>query len=130
MALLLTPHHSPPSTPYPPLSHTRPALTVEQAVAWQLDHHPGFIHSFMSSVRFAPITGQHDKWAQLAQRPDRILLVAASRDPIILAGEVRADAERLMGSAKVEFRVVEAAHDFPITDSAEVAGFVCEFWGL
>lgn len=84
----------------------------------------------MSSVRFAPITDQQDKWAKLVRLSGKMLLVAATRDPIIIADEVREDVERLVGKEKVEFRVVEAAHDFPITDPAEVVEYLCEFWGL
>jgi hypothetical protein len=118
------------SRPPKPLSYIRPNLTVDAAVVWQLNNHTGFVHSFMSSVRFAPITGQQRHWSKLSQRQNKLLIVAGTRDPIIIADEIREDAEQLLGKEKVVFRKVEAAHDFPIVESEEVVRLVCEFWGL
>jgi pimeloyl-ACP methyl ester carboxylesterase len=121
----------PPSTlPYPPLSHVRPSVRPEQGVAFQLKHHPGFVTSFMSSVRFGPITGQHANWAQLSQRKDKTLLIAGTRDPVIIASEVKEDAERLIGAVNLDYKELDAAHDFPVTESTDVVRLVAEFWAL
>jgi hypothetical protein len=112
-----------------PLSKSRPNITVDHAVAWQLGAHKGFVHSFMSSVRFAPITGQENCWRKLGKREDRILIFAGETDPIIIPSELREDVENLVGEGKVEFRLLEgAAHDFPVTNSREVVEGVWNFW--
>jgi surfactin synthase thioesterase subunit len=92
----------------------------------------------MSSVRFSPITGQDASWKQLgavlqapaSRHPGKILFFVGAKDPIIIPDELRPDAEALLGSEKMEWRVVEGAHDFPITESAEVVRDIVEFWGL
>ncbi|KAI9732074.1 MAG: hypothetical protein M1818_007669 [Claussenomyces sp. TS43310] len=113
-----------------PLSKTRPDLTVVAAVRWQLRAHQGFVHSFMSSIRYAPIVGQHESWRRLGLRDDKTLIFAGTTDPIIYVEELRDDAEATVGKDKIEYRVIEGAHDFPITNADEIVGIVCDFWGI
>jgi hypothetical protein len=84
----------------------------------------------MSSVRFAPVTGQEAAWKRLGLRADKVLFFAGRTDPIIIPEELRPDAEALLGREKVEWRLIEGAHDFPITDSGRVVREICEFWGM
>jgi hypothetical protein len=113
-----------------PLSKTHPDITVEASVAWQLEDHIGFTHSFMSSIRFAPVTGQQATWKRLGLRPDKTLFFAGRTDPIIIPTELKSDAEALLGKEKVEWRLIDGAHDFPITDSARLVDEMCAFWGM
>jgi pimeloyl-ACP methyl ester carboxylesterase len=100
-----------------------------QAVKWQLRNHRGFVPAFLSSIRYAPITGQEDNWRRLRDATsNKILLIAGTEDPIVLAKEVREDAEKLLGKGRVVFHEVDAAHDFPVTDSVEVVDAILEFW--
>jgi pimeloyl-ACP methyl ester carboxylesterase len=126
---MLTPLARSRNPDFAPLSRARPDLTVMQAVQWQLRNHRGFVPAFLSSIRFAPITGQEASWRRLRDAGTaKILLVAGREDPIVLAREIREDAEALLGEGRVVYREVDAAHDFPITDSAEVVGAILEFW--
>jgi hypothetical protein len=84
----------------------------------------------MSSIRFAPVTGQQESWKRLGLRPDKTLILAGRTDPIIIPQELRPDAESLLGREKVEWRLIEGAHDFPITESGRVVGEICGFWGM
>jgi pimeloyl-ACP methyl ester carboxylesterase len=84
----------------------------------------------MSSVRFAPVTGQQQAWKRLGSRPDRTLIFAGRTDPIIFPRELRPDAEALLGPEKVEWRLIDGAHDFPITESQRVVKEICAFWGM
>jgi hypothetical protein len=84
----------------------------------------------MSSVRFSPLTGQQSVWKRLSLRPDKVLFFAGKTDPIIIPQELRPDVEDLLGREKVEWRLIEGAHDFPIIESGRVVGEICAFWGL
>jgi hypothetical protein len=69
----------------------------------------------MSSVRYAPVSGRQAAYERLGLRKDKILIIAATHDPIIVAKELKVDAEGLLGPEKVEWRVIDGAHDIPIT---------------
>ena len=84
----------------------------------------------MSTVRFAPVTGQQAVWKRLGHRPDKVLFFAGRTDPIIIPQELRHDVEELLGREKVEWKLIEGAHDFPITDSGRVVRDIVEFWGM
>jgi len=84
----------------------------------------------MSSIRFAPITGQNVAWKRLGLRNDKILIIAGSKDPIIFHEELKEDASEALGNEKIDWRVIEGAHDFPITDADEVVANICKFWRL
>jgi surfactin synthase thioesterase subunit len=85
----------------------------------------------MSSMQYAPITGHEAEWERLGrQRKDKILIVGGSIDPLIIAEELHADAKRLLGADKVEWKLIDGAHDFPTTNSLELVREICRFWGL
>jgi hypothetical protein len=120
-SIILPPTHNRPYPSYPPTTRTTttpsPATpTVETAVRWQLDHHLGFPHSFMSSIRFAPLTGYQEAWKRLGCfLPGKILIFAGTTDPIIIHHELRTDADTLLGREKFEWRVSGGAHDFRLS---------------
>lgn len=47
--------------------HWRPGVSVSAVVAWQLDHHAGFVPAFLSTMRHAPIYGPQEHWAVLGE---------------------------------------------------------------
>ncbi|KAI9757723.1 MAG: hypothetical protein M4579_003348 [Chaenotheca gracillima] len=112
-------------------------------VDWQIEHHQGFLGSFMSSIRFAPVTGQEDDWRRIGARlsaqkgegnelgldQGKVLLVLGEKDLAIPKDEVRPDAvEALGGEENVVVKVVDAGHELPITRSDELVGCIVEFW--
>lgn len=69
-----------------PLSKTRPDVTVASAVGWQIQHHKGFVKSFISSIKYSPVEGKKETWAtwrQLALRKDKTLIFAGATDGIV-----------------------------------------------
>lgn len=110
------------------LSKTRPGVTVASAVTWQVEKNEGFVRSFVSSIRFAPIKDQRDTWMKLRGRDRKVLIIAGSKDSIVVAEELKADALDAIGEDGLEWRVVEGGHEFPITYGAEVASIVWEVW--
>jgi pimeloyl-ACP methyl ester carboxylesterase len=72
------------------LSKTRPLLTVAAAVKWQLDHHRGFVHSFVSSIQNSSIERTPERliaWGRLGRRKDKVIIIAGAADPIIIPSE-------------------------------------------
>lgn len=139
-----TPAVEEPQTLFP----LRPWVTVAKASQWQIDHHKGFIPSFISSIRHAPITRQHGCWSiigarlsrqkansadKLAQElglvPSKVLVILGKQDPVVIAEETMEDASVAFGSGNVEFVLLPAGHEVPVTMGKEVADAVLEFWG-
>lgn len=130
-----------------PLFANRPSISVADAVNWQLQHHPGFLPSFISSIQHAPISSQHERWKILgarlaAQRADphdaakaahglrerKVLLVLGADDGVIIADELSADAKTVLGEDGVEIKMIKAGHDLPISESGAVLGAILAFW--
>ncbi|KAK5534889.1 hypothetical protein LTR23_008564 [Exophiala sp. CCFEE 6169] len=119
------------------LSKARPHVTVEKAVLHQLDHHPGFVPAFISSIRYGPIRTEHDRWRIVGERlsqqnkengtQKKVFIVLGATDPIIIKQELEEDARELL-SENVEFAVFDAAHDVPITKGKEVVEAILDFW--
>ncbi|PBP27198.1 hypothetical protein BUE80_DR001897 [Diplocarpon rosae] len=113
------------------LTQSRPGSTVANVVQWQLEHHRGFVRSFVSSMMFSTIEGPRPLWRALGERVGRVLILAGEEDPVIRAGELREDAEDAIGKERIDFRIVAGGgHEFPITMPAVVIREVSEFCGL
>lgn len=113
-----------------PLSKDRPGVTVASVVQWQVENHEGFVRSFISSIRNASIEGQREKWARLGERKDKTLIVVGFSDSVIVHDELKEDAFGAIGEEKIEWRVIDAGHEFPITKSEEVVAEISAAWGL
>lgn len=111
-----------------PVSLRYPNVTVLSAIQWQIQVHAGFLNSFMSTVRHALEIGQPEAWKRLRLRKDKILIIAASHDPIIKAEELKEDAMEVLGADKLEWRLIDGAHDIPITDARKIVSEICGFW--
>ena len=141
-----------------PISKFRPHVTVSSVVAWQVDHHPGFIRAFLSTIRNAPIYAPQEDWKVLSkilearrQRSTRkaritdaaaddaesreagldggkICLLLGRDDGVIVVDETIEDAKAVLGQDGVEFLALEGGHELPITSSARVAESIEDFW--
>jgi pimeloyl-ACP methyl ester carboxylesterase len=72
------------------LSKIRPEVTVAAAVQWQLDHHDGFVRSFVSSIKYSSIERKPEtvaSWRKLGLRNDKVIIMAGSTDPLIMPSE-------------------------------------------
>jgi len=99
----------------------------------------------MSSIRYGPITAQDHDWTRIAQglaaqnattnrdvedaglQNGKVLIVCGEHDAIIVKEELMQDATRVL-QGNVEFRLVDAGHEFPITRAGEVVGCIMGFW--
>ena len=100
------------------------------AVQWHLQSHPGFVRSFLSSIRYAPISGQVEEWKKLGLRKDKTMIFAGTTDPIIIPDELKMDAEALVGKDKIDWHLIDGAHDIPVTESEKICDRIAKFWGL
>lgn len=101
----------------------------------------------MSSIRHGPITEQHEDWRKIGQRlaaqnvttekgtenvglqNGKVLIICGQNDPIIVKDELVEDATRVLGD-NVEFKIVDAGHELPITKSQDVVAHICKFWNI
>lgn len=126
------------------LSRAHPNVALLSAVRWQTLNNPGFVNSFMSSIRYAPITGQQATWKRIGlslsekttPQPEvlhkkKLLIMAGRTDPVIIAEELKEDIYDQLGEPELyQWEVVDGDHNFPSQKSAEVLRILGEFWGL
>jgi len=128
-----------------PIFPERPRISPANAVAWQVDAHPGFLPSFISSIKHAPIANQHDRWRligsrQAAQRASaepekaqgleegKVLVLLGKQDNVIIASEVEEDGTKALGKENVKMVKLEGAHDLPIVNAKGCVDAINEFW--
>lgn len=105
---------------------------VLKFVNWQVEHHAGFVSAFMSTLRFAPMLGQHIAWAKLAHRkPKTVCLIFGEGDEIVNEEDYREDVAPLLGGDDhvVWAKSVGGRHDFPMVHPEETLKRIFEFWG-
>ncbi|KAL4885904.1 Alpha/Beta hydrolase protein [Aspergillus karnatakaensis] len=125
------------------LSRSYPGVTVPAAVQWQVNNHSGFVHAFVSSMRYGPILSQRQResWVRLGQHlskpnglgagdqpadgltSDRVLVMCGQADSIIIENELREDVKATLGE-DVSFKSFPAGHEFPSTKYDEVAQII------
>ncbi|KAH6606638.1 c6 and c2h2 transcription factor [Trichoderma cornu-damae] len=110
------------------------AIPLEQHVLtyvrWMVLHHAGFIPSFMSSIRHAPLTDQHDSWRLLARRrAGTTMILLAENDELIDLNDYERDALPLVGGKdNVVWKVLPGTHDFVMTHSDYILKELEQLW--
>lgn len=105
-----------------------PYSTVGAVVDWQIGNHEGFVPAFISSIRYAPVHGEHERWRILGRNVregrgslKKVHVVLGETDPIIVKGEMMKDASESLGSENVEFEVVQGAgHEVAIERADDI----------
>lgn len=125
------------------LSREYPHLNVPASIVWQVDHHIGFVHAFMSTMRHGPIFRKHqwNNWARLGEYlsaqnsgssenrgpkglpSDKVHILCGNTDAVIIKDELVTDATAALGGNAV-FKFYEAGHEFPSTRYDEVASYI------
>jgi len=113
------------------LSKSHPDITIDAAVNHQVHNHQGFVKAFMSSIRYGPIQRQHELWRRigrtLKEKDKMAFVILGERDPIINVHELREDALDVL-DGRVQFVVLDAGHEVPISKGPKVAQHIWEFW--
>ena len=125
------------------VSTRRPGLTVSAVMDWQVRHQRGFVHAFMSSIRYAPIYEQREDWLALggllaARREGTssppglsgglVLLVLGQTDPVIVKEELIHDATEVLGEEAFEAVCLDAGHEVVMTQGERISRVVRRFW--
>lgn len=99
-------------------------------VRWMALHHTGFIPAFMSSIRWSPLTDQHESWKLLARRkPGSTMVLLAQNDEIIDVKSYEREGLPLMGGKEnVIWKVLPGTHDFVMTHSERILKEMDELW--
>ncbi|KAK7432705.1 hypothetical protein QQZ08_000564 [Neonectria magnoliae] len=120
------------SDPAPGEAATGLEHRVLEYVRWMVIHHAGFVPAFMSSVRYAPLTEQHESWAKLANRkPGTTAIILAQSDEIIDLEDYCRDGIALVGGKEnVLWRELPGGHDFVMTHAANIVKELEEMWGI
>lgn len=118
-------------------------IDIPRIVQWQFDHHKGFMHSFINTIRHGPYMYQHSEWegicnvikGEIRSRSGlfngKILVVFGDTDGVVVEKDVSADLSKMIGgSDHITFRSVPGGHGFPIPSCEEVIKHISEFWGL
>ncbi|KAH9217342.1 Alpha/Beta hydrolase protein [Leptodontidium sp. 2 PMI_412] len=113
-----------------PVSRKYPGITVIEAQRWQIKAHEGFFTSFMSTGRHAPYANEHETWKRLGLRKDTILIVTATKDPIVNPDELKEDATEVVGEERLEWALIDGAHDIPVTHPKKIVAAVLRFWKM
>ncbi|OAQ92001.1 alpha/beta hydrolase [Purpureocillium lilacinum] len=124
---------------------SRTGVRVGDVVKWQLAENDGFVGAYMSTIRNAPIYGQHEKvWVRLSDElarrrgPERdipagleggrICLILAEKDPIVVKEEWIEDSRAVLGQDGVDVHVVGGGHEIAISKGREVADVAMTAW--
>ncbi|KAK0633125.1 Alpha/Beta hydrolase protein [Immersiella caudata] len=123
------------------LSTRMPGLTVSAVMNFQLLHHEGFIHAFISSIRHAPIYEQQKDWLALGRilaarrverlpglRGGRVLFLLGKSDSVIVREELIHDATALLGEDAIEAISLDCGHEIVMTEGESLSRLVTEFW--
>ena len=128
-----------------PIFPDRPAISIAKAVAWETDAHPGFLASFISSIKFAPVSFEHERWRLIgrqcearraSEEPDeirgltenKVLVILGAQDPVIDANETEEDATAALGKDNLEVVRLRGAHDVPVVNSSGCVDAILDFW--
>ncbi|KAF9880025.1 hypothetical protein CkaCkLH20_02836 [Colletotrichum karsti] len=105
---------------------------VREYVPWMVTHHAGFVPAFMSCVRHAPLTDQHETWRALGRREKGTTAVLIGRtDEVVDVEHYAKDGLPLLGGEeRVLWRILPGGHDFVMTKTEHIMHEIDAFWGL
>lgn len=129
-----------------PIFPDRPKISIANAVAWQVDAHPGFLPSFISSIKYAPVSYEHERWRIIGRRctarrgsaepgnmsgldENKVLIIFGAQDPVIIADETEEDATAVLGEENVKAVRLQGGHDVAVVNSKGCVDAIMEFWG-
>ncbi|RDW69082.1 alpha/beta hydrolase [Aspergillus mulundensis] len=125
------------------LSRSYPHVTGPAVMSWQVNDHGGFVHAFVSSMRYGPILNgrQRKTWERLGRYlskqkalsaaeqesnglpSGKVVIMYGVDDTIIIGDELLEDAKATLGN-DVVFKEISAGHEFPSTKYDEIAQII------
>jgi hypothetical protein len=123
------------------------AEDVQAATLFQINYNTTFIRSFISSVRFGPLSGQLAVWQRIGSKLDaqrskkndseaqrngfagnKVLVLLGSKDAIIPRNEVEPDIKEALGKRNVKLAIFDAGHDLPVKMAEKTTEKIWETW--
>ncbi|KAK5988653.1 hypothetical protein PT974_10139 [Cladobotryum mycophilum] len=112
---------------------------VGDVMEWQLEANGAFAHTYLSTLRHAPVYGQHDGiWKLLGDRMarnrehgqglGRLCLILGENDALTVRDEWTEDSKAVLGEDGVDIHVVKGHHSIAMTKGREVANIAINSW--
>ncbi|PLB52465.1 putative alpha/beta hydrolase [Aspergillus steynii IBT 23096] len=128
-----------------PISADRPQVRIGDVIRWQLRANPGFVPSYLSTIRGCLVYRRHDHdrmWEalrdELARRRTsdappglpggRACLILADRDVIVMKDEFLEDLQGLLSAEDVDEHVITGGHEIGVLRGKDVASIAVESW--
>jgi hypothetical protein len=126
-----------------PIAADQPNVKVGDVVRWQLHYNPGFVQSYLSTVRSALVYGRHcNLWRalgdQLARRRSknappglprgRICLILAEKDVVVVKDELMEDVKSFLCAEDLDTYVLGGGHEIAVSRGKEVASIAMQSW--
>jgi hypothetical protein len=126
-----------------PITADQPRVRIGDVVRWQLEGNPGFVPSYLSTIRSALVYRRHDKvWRVLgdelwrrrtANAPPglpggRICLILAERDVIVVKDDLIEDIKEIFGMETVDMNVMKGGHEIAVSRGKDVASIAIQSW--
>ncbi|ORY71794.1 putative alpha/beta hydrolase [Pseudomassariella vexata] len=125
------------------ISADRPSVKIGDVIRWQLRGNPGFVPSYLSTIRSALVYRRHDRvWRVLADElarrrtaeappglsGGRICLILAQRDITVVTNEFIEDSNGILGVEDVDMHIIKGGHEIAFSQGKEVAFIATESW--
>ncbi|KAH6690443.1 Alpha/Beta hydrolase protein [Plectosphaerella plurivora] len=116
-----------------PPEETPLEIRVDEYVRWMVVHHAGFVPAFMSCIRHAPLTDQHETWETLGKvmGPGRVAVLLGEKDEIVDWCDYERDGLPLLGGhERVHWKVLGGSHDFVMTHTDDILREMKAAWTM
>ncbi|KAH8731290.1 putative alpha/beta fold family hydrolase [Phaeosphaeriaceae sp. PMI808] len=126
-----------------PIGVDRPHVKIGDVIRWQLDHNPGFVRSYLSTVRSALVYCRHDNiWRvlgdELARRRSkhsppglpggRICLILARKDVVVVTDELIKDMSNYLRAEDIDVYMLDGGHEIAVSRGKDVASIAMKYW--
>jgi hypothetical protein len=126
-----------------PIAADQPNVKIGDVVLWQLHNNPGFVRSYLSTVRSALVYGRHhNMWIalgdQLARRKAKyappglpggqICLILAEQDVVVVKDEFMEDVKNFLCAEDIDTYVLGGGHEIAVSKGKEVASIAMQSW--
>lgn len=126
-----------------PIAADQPCVRIGDVIRWQLEGNPGFVPSYLSTIRSALVFRRHDRvWRvlgdELARRRTtdappglpggRICLILAERDVIVVKDEFIEDTKGVLCIEDADMHVVKGGHEIAVLRGKDVASIAMRSW--
>lgn len=126
-----------------PIAACKPRVTIGDVIRWQLGANPGFVNSYLSTIRSALVYRRHDgMWkllaAELRKRKGanpppglaggRICIILPDSDVIVVRDEFMEDSREFFEAADIDCYTVKGGHEAVISRAREVAAIAVGCW--